>query len=307
MSARLRSALIGLGRVAWGYPPAGKPGCASTHLEAYRVLDVECAGGCDPDAEVRQRFTTATGLPAYPDPAALFAAQQLDIVSVCSPDEVHFEHAAAALEKGVKRIWLEKPPAATAAQARELITLARGANATVAVNFFRRYHPCFEKMRDLLKREALGPVRSLRLQYSRGLLANGSHQLDLIGFLLGDGKRFTASSYHGVPLHICGADLPYHVQETEVLCEEGRLLAMQGGAALRIDPARANPAYPGFMHLETGAAESFDNPGHAFPAVLADLLAAHKAGRSPRSALASALQAMEIYEAIAHGDPGRRG
>lgn len=307
MSERLRSALIGLGRVAWGYPPAGKPDAASTHLEAYRVAEIDCAGGCDPDAEVRQRFTHATGLPAYPDPAALFAAQRIDILSICSPDQVHFEHAALALERGVKRIWLEKPPAATAAQARELVDLAQRAQATVAVNFFRRYHPCFEKMRDLLKREGLGPVRSVRLQYSRGLLANGSHQLDLVGFLLGDGKRFTGSSYHGVPVHVAGADLPYHVQETEVLCEEGRMLALQGGAALRIDPARPNPAYPGFMHLEAGAVETFDNPGHAFPAVLADLLASHRAGRAPRSSLATALQAMELYEAFAHGDPGRGG
>ncbi|MGQ0656114.1 MAG: Gfo/Idh/MocA family protein [Betaproteobacteria bacterium] len=293
--------------MAWGYPPAGKPDRASTHLEAYRVREIECAGGCDPDAEARQRFTAATGLAAYADPAALLAAHPVDVVSICSPDAVHFAHTALALAKGVKRVWLEKPPAENAGQARELIGLAKRAGATVAVNYFRRYHPCFEKMRDLVKRDALGPVRSLRVQYSRGLLTNGSHQIDLVGFLLGDGKQFSKASYHGVPLHVVGAELPYHVQETEILCEEGRMLALQGGAALRIDAARPNPAYPGFMHLESGIVDTFDNPGHCFPVVLDDLLASHRAGRPPRSSLATALQAMEICEAIAHGDPGRRG
>jgi hypothetical protein len=131
--------------------------------------------------------------------------------------------------------------------------------------------------------------------------------VDLIGFLLGDGKQFAKASYHGVPVTVSGAELPYHVQETEILCEEGHMLALQGGAALRIDPARPNPAYPGFMHIEAGSVEAFDNPGHCFPAVLDDLLASHRAGRSPRSSLATALQAMEICEAIAHGDPGRGG
>jgi predicted dehydrogenase len=311
MSASLRSALIGLGRVAWGYPPAPREDQASTHLQAYRAAGIECVGGCDPDAQARRRFTQATGLAAYPDPESLLAAHAVDVASVCSPDAVHFEHAAAALAKGVKRIWLEKPPAATAAQARELKSLAEGARAAVAVNFFRRYHPCFEKMRELLRREALGPIRSVRLQYSRGLLTNGIHQLDLLGYLLGDGRRVEAQgaalSYHGIPVHVSGAELPYHVQETEVLCEEGRIVALQGGMALRTDPARPNPDYPGFLHLESGGAEHFPQPGHCFPAVLQDLMAAHQAGRAPRSNMASALQAMEIYEAIAHGDPRGRG
>lgn len=311
MGAPLRSALVGLGRVAWGYPPARGEDQASTHLQAYRIADIECVAGCDPDAQARERFTQATGVPAYADADALFQAHAVDVASICSPDAVHFEHAAAALAKGVKRIWLEKPPAATLAQARELKSLAEAARATVAVNFFRRYHPCFEKMRDLLKRDALGPVRSVRLHYSRGLLTNGIHQLDLVGFLLGDGKRVEAQgaalSYHGIPVHVSGADLPYHVQETEVLCEEGRVVALQGGMALRIDSARPNPDYPGFLHLETGRAEEFAQPGHCFPAVLQDLMAAHQAGRAPRSSIASALQAMEIYEAIGHGDPRGRG
>ncbi len=52
MSARgLRSALVGLGNVAWQYAPAGVPQRATTHLEAYRTMGIACVAGCDPDAE----------------------------------------------------------------------------------------------------------------------------------------------------------------------------------------------------------------------------------------------------------------
>lgn len=321
MSGRLRAALVGLGDVAWGYPPANRAGRATTHAEACRVAGLDCVAGCDPDAAAAERFSAATGARAYSGLAELLRAERPDVLSICSPDELHFEHAREALGAGVKRLWLEKPPAATAAQTAELAALAARHGATVAVNFFRRYHPVFERMRAMLQAGELGRALRIRMQYSRGLLANGIHQLDLLHYLTGDATDFAVHAAHaggderhaeallsGGAIHatVAGAPLDFHVQETEVLCERGRLRATQGGAALWVERAEPNPDYPGFSRLGRAAAPALDegNPGDRFADALRDLLAAHEAKSPPRSNLQTALRAMRLYEDIqqkAHG------
>ena len=323
----LRAALVGLGDVAWGYPAAARPGRATTHLESYRALGIACVAGCDASAAAARRFSAATGIRAYPDPRAMLQAEPVDLVSICSPDELHFEHARIALEAGVRRIWLEKPPTATATATRELVALAQRHGATVAVNFFRRYHPCFERVKAMVTGEALGRAHRIELRYSRGLLANGIHQLDLLHFITADSLSFDVDAatpggderhadafLHSDSLRVelSGALLPYHVQETDVLCERGRIRATQGGGALWIDRAAPNPDYPGFSRLELAPAPEFDegNPGDRFPEVLADLIASHDRKQAPRSHLGTALRSMQLYENImqqAHGDTRRRG
>lgn len=321
----LRAAIVGLGNVAWGYPAAAQAGRATTHLASYRALGIACVAGCDVNAKAARKFTAATGIRAHAGLKDLLRAERIDILSVCSPDAAHFGQVRLALESGVRRIWLEKAPAGTAAQTRELAELARRRGATVAVNFFRRYHRAYEMLKDIVKRETLGRVRRIRLQYSLGLRANGIHQLDLLHFVTGDGKAFSVDAASGADLNpdallrrgalqvlVCGADVPFHVQETEVLCERGRVRVTQGGAALWMDRAIPNPDYPGFSRLEpaTGPELSDANPGDGFPAVLADLIAAYEQKRRPRSHLGTALRAMQLYEDImkrAHGNPRRRG
>lgn len=323
----LRAALVGLGGVGWGYPPANRAGRATTHLEAYRARGLDCVAGCDPDAAAAAKFTAATGVRAYAGLAEMLREARPDVVSICSPDALHFEHARAALEAGVRRLWLEKPPAETAAATRELGALAARHGATVAVNFFRRYHPVFERLREAVQGGEFGRARRIRLQYSRGLLSNGIHQLDLLHYLTGDALAFTvdAARSGGDARHaeallssgellvaVGGAPLDFHVQETEVLCERARLRATQGGAALWIERAEPNPDYPGFSRLGSAAAPALEegNPGDRFADALADLLAAHEARAAPRSSLATAQRAMQLYEDIqqrAHGAARRGG
>jgi hypothetical protein len=306
----LRAAMVGLGGVAWGYPPANRAGRATTHLEAYRVRGLDCVAGCDPDAAAAAKFNAATGVRAYAGLAEMLREARPDVVSICSPDALHFEHARAALEAGVRRLWLEKPPAETAAATRELAALAARHGATVAVNFFRRYHPVFARLREAVQGGEFGRARRVRLQYLTG---------DALAFTVdaarsgGDARHAEALLSSGELLvAVGGAPLDFHVQETEVLCERARLRATQGGAALWIERAEPNLDYPGFSRLGSAAAPALDegNPGDRLADALADLLAAHEASAAPRSSLATAQRAMQLYEDIqqrAHGAARRGG
>ncbi len=82
--------------------------------------------------------------PGFASVEEMLAAVRPALVSVCSPAECHFEHAAAALQHGA-HVLCEKPltwagAAETArAQARELVDLARDRRLTLATNLQYSY------------------------------------------------------------------------------------------------------------------------------------------------------------------------
>ena len=55
--------------------------------------------------------------------AEVLADAAIDLVSICSPNETHFDYARQCLLAG-KHVLVEKPFTATAAEAEELIALA---------------------------------------------------------------------------------------------------------------------------------------------------------------------------------------
>src|SRR5665213_3521870 len=63
----------------------------------------------------------------------VFADPAIDLIVVGTPNETHFELAKAALEAG-KHVVIDKPFAASSAQAKELIDLAK-ANSLVLAPF----------------------------------------------------------------------------------------------------------------------------------------------------------------------------
>jgi predicted dehydrogenase len=84
--------------------------------------DVNVAAVCRLGREALQRMQEQFDIPfGTEDYRELLAHQKLDGVIVSSPHHLHFEHASAALERGIA-VLCEKPMVLHAAQARELRT-----------------------------------------------------------------------------------------------------------------------------------------------------------------------------------------
>ena len=67
----------------------------------------------------------------------------IDVLSICSPTEKHFENFVIACKAGVKKIWLEKPSAENSNLIKKMIQIKNESRAKVFVNYFRRYDPKF--------------------------------------------------------------------------------------------------------------------------------------------------------------------
>ncbi len=95
--------------------------------------------------------------------------EALDAVVIASPAGVHYEHARAALRRGL-HVFVEKPMVLDSAHGEELIELARRARRLLAVGFDRRCHAHYRYARRLVTSGALGHVRHIVAAQIIGLM-----------------------------------------------------------------------------------------------------------------------------------------
>ena len=136
----------------------------------------------------------------YPD----LLEQELDAVFVCSPDYLHEEHAAAALERG-QAVYLEKPMAITIEGCDRLLEISKRTGAKLFLGHNMRYMTIIRKMKKLIDDGRIGEVKSIwcrhfisyggdayfrdwhaERRYANSLLLQkGAHDLDVMHWLTG--------------------------------------------------------------------------------------------------------------------------
>ena len=97
------------------------------------------------------------------DYEALLVRDDIEAVAIATPDFLHVQHATAAAQAH-KAILLQKPMARSAAECRQIICTADEAGVPLCVSFMHRYFPEIAMLRDLLARDALGEIYSVRLR-----------------------------------------------------------------------------------------------------------------------------------------------
>ena len=131
----------------------------SNHMPLLsRRSDVEmtavCRLGQKELAQVKERFGFSY---ASEDYRALLEEVELDAVVVASPHTLHYEHASAALKKGL-HVLCEKPMTTRAAHARELVQLARENEVHLLVPYGWHYKPFIQKAKELVDSGAIGHI-----------------------------------------------------------------------------------------------------------------------------------------------------
>jgi predicted dehydrogenase len=76
----------------------------------------------------------------YSDYRQMLKKEQLDVVSICTPNSVHRPAAIATMEAGVKDILLEKPVATTMAEAFAIKKVAAKRKTRIMVGFTHRFN-----------------------------------------------------------------------------------------------------------------------------------------------------------------------
>lgn len=161
------------------------------HLRIYSELrGVEVVGVVDPSEEVRAEVAKTYDVPTHATMEPLLDAG-LDAVSVCVPTVMHAEVGRAAMERGVSAL-IEKPLAATAAEGRMLVDLAKEKGVALMVGHVERFNPAVARIRDIVKDdriisiqiERVGPYPP-RIQDVGVVRDLASHDIDLVHHISG--------------------------------------------------------------------------------------------------------------------------
>lgn len=122
--------------------------------------DVELVSACGLDEVVlekaRARFEFRHTTTDYRE----LLEQDLDAVVVSSPHSLHYEHAKAALERGL-HVMCEKPMTLLASEAWDLVDLARRNQRILLVPYGWHYKPWIKTAKEWMEEGALGEVEYL--------------------------------------------------------------------------------------------------------------------------------------------------
>lgn len=201
---------ISVGVIGWGF--MGK-----THTHALRSIalfypnidfQIKLRCICTRRIEKAQEAMRDAGFETCTDSwRELIAMEDIDIVSICTPNQEHEEMAIAALQAG-KHVYLDKPVAVTGESALRIAEAAKKASGKTCVAFNNRFTPAMLRAKQLIDEGRLGRIMHFEARYLHSgsiepdkpigwkqqlqggvVLDLGSHALDLMTWMLGYPKR----------------------------------------------------------------------------------------------------------------------
>ena len=168
---------------------------------------VQCVAAVDVLADRATAAAGAAGCEALTDYRALFG--RVDAVVVAVPTEAHLRVAREFLERGV-HVLVEKPMAASLADADEMIAVAARSGAVLAVGQTERFNPAIAAAMPILARPRFIEVHRLAGFAERSLDIDVVfdvmiHDLDIV--LAVDGSDVLGVDAIGVPVLTPHADI----------------------------------------------------------------------------------------------------
>jgi myo-inositol 2-dehydrogenase / D-chiro-inositol 1-dehydrogenase len=172
-------------------------------------LPVRLAALCDTDESRLATTADRYGVTArYTDASALIAHAGLDAVGMAVGPAVHAKAGMQALERGLG-VFMEKPPAPTAAEAQTLADTAARTGRPCVVGFMKRYSTANRIAGNILRSADFGRCASLLGEYMTAptyfvgnpdytgfLLHHCVHAMDLVPWLMGEDVSFVQARRH---------------------------------------------------------------------------------------------------------------
>jgi predicted dehydrogenase len=163
------------------------------HRRASRICnDYELVGGVfDVDYEKSKEFAKMEGISSdrcYESVDALIKAEKalpadkrMEVVSIVTPNALHYPFAKSLLTAGF-HVICEKPMTLTVKEALELEELVKKTKLTFALTHTYTGYPMVRQMRDLIAKGVLGTIQRIDAQYYQGWINSIIH---------GTGSRIT--------------------------------------------------------------------------------------------------------------------
>ena len=158
-----------------------------THAHAFSKLEeFNLLGFVDIDYDKAEKAADIWHVKAFKSVEEAFKDNIIDVVSICVPDEFHFQIMKELLKYDIKLIFLEKPLAKTLSEGKKILSLYDDIDTSVLVNYSRRFVKEFDNLKEEFNQGLYGSFLCGNAYYGKGLLHNGSHLIDFLMYIIGD-------------------------------------------------------------------------------------------------------------------------
>jgi len=160
-----------------------------THANAFSLhSNFELVGGCDPDINKRKRFEKRYSQ-TFSSVSQLIQAENPEIFVVSSPTKTHDQVIKEIIEIGQPKLILcEKPLTSSYKKSKLINNLCKASKVPIILNFPRRAEIGIKKIKQMILSEKLIPPFKVNVFYSKGLMHNGIHFVDLLSYFFGEIK-----------------------------------------------------------------------------------------------------------------------
>ena len=271
--------LVGLGAIGMGYDLGNpNPQRICTHARAFssHAAFGELVG-VDRDEERRRLFEVSYGARSYASLKEALVQHRSSVVVIATPTATHADVLHRVLEHATPRVVLcEKPLAHELRDAQAMLASCEERGVALYVNYMRRADPGVRVVKRMIEEGELAtPVKGV-VWYSKGLVHNGSHFVDLLRYWLGPvglativrgGRRwedhdpepdFALDHARGSVSYLAASEECFSHYTVELVARNGRLRYEGGGERVEWQGVVDDPDFAGYRILA--------NPPKALPA-----------------------------------------
>ena len=181
----LKVGILGAGEIA-----------KSFHLPAWqKISQVKLSAICDIDLKKAKFLAKVYNCQFYSSLSEMVKNEKLDILDICTPNTMHYEHIKQSLKAGLHTI-VEKPFVSTEKQAQEIIKLSNKKRKKLMCAQHARFRGDSIKAKEVISQGKLGKIYFIRAQSLQTNYAN-----------VNKGSYVNSSLSGGGPLQDLGAHL----------------------------------------------------------------------------------------------------
>ena len=155
-----------------------------------QINNAHVVGVCDLVPELLENFKVNWGqrwpnANTYTNYREMIDKENLDILTIATPDDKHTDIAVYAAMHEVKGIFCEKPIATSIEDADKILEACEQNGVVISVDYSRRWQPIYHTVRELIQGGGIGIVKTIItiMGGQRAMLfRNGSHLIDLMCF-----------------------------------------------------------------------------------------------------------------------------
>ena len=320
-----QAGVIGLGQIAWSIDDDPQRKGIWSHVGAYAESDnTTLRAVSSRDEETCKTVQANYAIPKYyTDYRAMLDAENLDIVSICTPIKTHYDIVIACVDAGVKAIFCEKTLSFDVGEAEAMVRLCDDYGIVLAVNFVRRWDSLYRHVGELLSSGTIGELQTAVCYGSTALHTSASHLIDVMCWYAGMPRWVVGEESNGFVRNVHGVEDPggigmvrfdsgvigfvkasspspkQYMSELDLVGTEGRIRITGDGARFSVYKFGAADASPGSGY-EVLVEQDAASPGKNERMVDAinDIVQCIESNRQPESNGYSSLCSLRVIDGI---------